>query len=81
MENSGQDVKSFIEVVLKITEGRKEINNHILKHLGDSFNNALSYLDTKRDRDTVIALMEKITSVKFVSEKLAKGKKDQTVQN
>ena len=40
------------------------------KELAIIFHESIKYMDSKRDRDTAIALFEKITSVKFVSKSL-----------
>ena len=37
-------------------------------------------MDTKRDRDTAIALLERITSVKFIAGKLLRVKNKKAVQ-
>ena len=58
----------------------KLVNDKIEDAIGDCFNEALKYMDTKRDRDTAIALLERITSVKFIAGKLLRVKNKKAVQ-
>ena len=58
----------------------KLVNDKIEDAIGDCFNEALKYKDTKRDRDTAIALLERITSVKFIAGKLLRVKNKKAVQ-
>lgn len=49
---------------------RKHLNEHVTNTVGECFKEVLNYMDSKRDRDTVIAMIERLTSVKFVARKL-----------
>lgn len=55
-------------------------NKHVTSTIGDSFKEGLNYMDSKRDRDTVTALMERLTSVKFVAGKLLNVQNKRAVQ-
>ena len=46
---------------------RQRLNSHIEERIGECYKNALAYLDTKRDRDTVKYLLTQITSVRFMA--------------
>lgn len=74
-ENTVSDFQAFAIFINKKSQNRKQLNDKIQDLIGDSFVEALKYMDSKRDRDTVIALMERITSVNSVAKKL------QNVQN
>ncbi|KXJ18944.1 hypothetical protein AC249_AIPGENE25645 [Exaiptasia diaphana] len=65
LENRGYDIQSVIDSV--VSTGKSEenvINERLAKTIGNELPSALKYLDSKRDRDTVKALVAKITSVK-----------------
>ena len=59
---------------------QKLVNDKVEKSVGSCFKRALEYMDTKRDRDTATAIMERITSVKFVTGKLLDVKNKRAVQ-
>ena len=67
VENRGGNVQDVIRSFEGIMENpQKTINKRVQESVGDSFNSILNYLDSKRDRDTVKALLSKITSVNCV---------------
>ena len=59
---------------------QKLVNDKVEVSVGSCFKQALQYMDTKRDRDTATAIMERITSVKFVTGKLLDVKNKRAVQ-
>lgn len=69
-ENPQSDFASILSFVRNQIKGRKHLNEHVTNTIGECFKEALNYMDSKRDRDTVIALIERLTSVKFVAGKL-----------
>lgn len=73
-ENTSSDFPSMISFIGKQVQSKKTVNDTIERAIGNYFNEALDYMDTKRDRNTVIALFERFTSVIFVSEKLKQVK-------
>ena len=48
--------------------------------IGQRFNEIMDYMDSKRDRDTVIALLERLASVNFVAKKLCQIQSKRGVQ-
>jgi hypothetical protein len=58
----------------------KLINDKINDSVGGCFKQALQYMDTKRDRDTAVAIMERIASVNYVAGKLLHTKNKRAVQ-
>ena len=69
-ENTQSDFESILSFVRNQVKDRKHLNKHITISIGECFKEALIYMDSKRDRDTVIALIERLTSLKFVAGKL-----------
>lgn len=69
-ENTESDFESIMSFIQNQVNSRKHLNEHVTSTIGDSFKEGLNYMDSKRDRDTVTALMERLTSVKFVAGKL-----------
>jgi hypothetical protein len=80
-ESTNTDFAPIITFINKQIESQENINSTVEDAIGDCFQEALKYMDTKRDRDTAIALLERITSVKFVSQKLLGVTKKSRVQN
>lgn len=79
-ENTISDFHSFVDFINRKMYSRKQMNDSIQDLIGDCFNEALAYMDSKRDQDTVIAFMERITSVNFVAKKLQNVKNKKAVQ-
>lgn len=69
-ENTQSDFASILSFVHNQMKDRKHLNEHVTNTVGECFKEALNYMDSKRDRDTVIAMIERLTSVKFVARKL-----------
>ena len=69
-ENTQSDFASILSFVHNQMKDRKHLNEHVTNTVGECFKEALNYMDSKRDRDTVIAMIECLTSVKFVARKL-----------
>ena len=55
IENRNQNVNKLIERVSMITNTEKVVNDTIMMAIGDIFNESISYVDTKRDRDILKA--------------------------
>ncbi|CAB4038448.1 Hypothetical predicted protein, partial [Paramuricea clavata] len=58
----------------------KVVNDKVNDKISHCFKDALRYMDTKRDQDMAIALMERITSVTFVAGRLLHTKNKRAVQ-
>jgi hypothetical protein len=48
-------------------EIKKEMNSHIKNVIGDLFNTALRFVDTKKDQDLIKGLFATATSTNFVA--------------
>ena len=57
-ENTTSDFQSLVSFIVDQRQSRKHFNDNVEDLIGGCFNEALEYMDSKRDRDTVIALME-----------------------
>lgn len=79
-ENTESDFESIMSFIQNQVNSRKHLNKHVTSTIGDSFKEGLNYMDSKRDRDTVTALMERLTSVKFVAGKLLNVQNKRAVQ-
>lgn len=81
-ENTTSDFQSLVSFIVDQRQSRKHFNGqwNVEDLIGGCFNEALEYMDSKRDRDMVIALMERLTSVNFVSKKLKKVQNKKAVQ-
>jgi len=67
MEKSGADIEDVMKSLESLQKSEDEVvNRRIQNEIGDVYKTSLKYLDTKRDRDTVTALLAKISSVKSV---------------
>lgn len=60
------ELATTLESNLKST-ARKNMNDHIKNKIGSHFKSALTFSDTKKDRDIIKALFTKATSVRFVA--------------
>ena len=75
IENHGRDVVKVVESLNQFSKSEQQIvNQRVEEAVGSTYDTILQYLDTKRDRDTVLAILTKITSATFLG-KLA-GVKD-----
>lgn len=79
-ENTSSDFQAMISFLNKQARDRKELNNKVEDAIGGCFAEALNFMDSKRDRDTVTALMERLTSVNFFAEKLLRVQNKRAVQ-
>ena len=79
-ENTTSDFQSLVSFINNQKQSRKQFNDSVEDIIGGCFNEALQYMDSKRDRDTVIALMERLTSVNFVAKKLRNVQNKKAVQ-
>ena len=80
VERKDTDINRVVEIV---SDTLTKVKNSAVKgavhsNLKDTFNDILNYLDSKRDRDVLEAIIAKITSVKNVVS--LKGCKAKTVQ-
>ena len=41
------------------------VNDNVKRKIGQIYKQAIEYLDTERDRDTIICLLTKVTSVRL----------------
>ena len=80
-ENTSSDFTLLLSFINDQTRNKQNLNSEIEKSIGNHFADASKYMDTKRDRDTAIALLEKITSVNFVSKTLLHVENKSRVQN
>ena len=69
-ENTSCDFSSIISFKNAQKDNTQIFNKKVDEAIGDYFQDAVKYMDSKRDRDTAVALLEKITSVNFVSKSL-----------
>ena len=69
-EDTQSDFSSILTFIRNRVKDRRHLTEHVTNTIGDCFKEALNYMDSKRDRDTVTALIECLTSVKFVVGKL-----------
>jgi hypothetical protein len=63
-----------------VRNSEKVVNDKVNDKISHCFKDALKYMATKRDQDTAIALMERITSERFVAGKLLHTKNKRAVQ-
>ena len=74
------EVVSNLKGIFDSFDFRARLNSHIEEKIGDCYKKALTYLDTKRDRDTLKYLLTQITSVRFMA-KLQGVSNKQSLQN
>lgn len=68
VENRYQEIENTIKSLEQIQRQTREvINEHINESVKDFYKDAIDYMDTKRDKDTLKAVIAMITSVKFAS--------------
>ena len=74
------EVLSNFKTFFDAFDFRMHLNSHIEDRIGDCHRMVLSYLDTKRDRDTVKYLLTQITRVRFTA-KLQETSDKHSLQN
>ena len=68
LENPGDEVLRSLNAIHKISAVKQSTTNEKVREvIGNDFGIILQYLDSKRDRDTLNAILTKITSVNFMS--------------
>lgn len=68
IENHGRELAKVVESLQQLRESDQAIvNRKVEEAVGSTYETLLKYLDTKRDRDTVKAILAKITSVKCMA--------------
>jgi hypothetical protein len=68
LENPGDEVLRSLNAIHKISALKQSTTNEKGREvIGNDFGIILQYLDSKRDRDTLNAILTKITSVNFMS--------------
>lgn len=70
MENRNCQLLDVVNDVQKMFESfnfRSKLNTHVQEQIGEFYKTALTYLDTKRDRDTFKLLLTRITSENLMS--------------
>ena len=80
-ENTSSDFTSLVSFINAQKHDKQNLNSKIEESIGDHFRDAIKYMDSKRDRDTAIALLEKVTSVNFVSKSLLGVENKSRVKN
>lgn len=70
VESSGTDINKVVDSISRMLENRRtgstNVNQTVQSCLKDSFKDVLCYLDTKRDRDVLEAIVSKVTSLNTV---------------
>ena len=67
-ENRGKDIMEIAESLQNIdTMDQIVVNNKVKEAIGDKYKTVIEYLDSKRDRDTLKAVLTEITSATFMS--------------
>ena len=68
IENRGKELLDVLKSMENINEfDQKAINEKVDKVIGSDFDIICEYLDSKQDRDTLKAILTKITSAKFMA--------------
>ena len=67
IENKNQRVKELVERISNLPDTEKIVNDKITSSIGDIFQDSLAYVDTKKSRDVLKALLAQATSTKFVA--------------
>ena len=68
IENHGKEVMKLLDSVQGIEMSDESIvNMKVEEAIGDSYATTMDYLDSKRDRDTLKAVLTKITSINFMA--------------
>ena len=67
IENHRRDLVKVVESLNHFSKSEQQIVNQTVEEaVGSTYDTILQYLDTKRDRDTVKAILTKITSATFL---------------
>ena len=61
------DVTNDIQKMFESFDFRTKLNTHVEDVIGNFYRTALSYLDTKRDRDMLKFLLTRVTSINFMA--------------
>lgn len=68
MENHGQEIVRIINSLKDIqSTDQSVINKKVEEAIGDNYAAMIQYLDSKQDRDTLKAVLTKVTSVNFMT--------------
>ena len=68
IENHGRELAKVVESLQQLRESDQAIENRKVEEaVGSTYETLLKYLDTKRDRNTVKAILAKITSAKCMA--------------
>ena len=76
LEKRNEQVDQLVTRLNEMIPQKRIINSHIEKKLSDVFQDALRFMDTKRDRDILKGIFAKATSVKFTAK--LQGVQDRT---
>lgn len=67
VENHGKEIVKIVESLQQIGKtDQTVVNQRVEEAIGSRYDTLLQYLDSKRDRDTVKAILTQITSAKFM---------------
>ena len=67
-ENRGKEVVQLVDSIQNVKRmDQKIVNNKVKQAIGGSYDTILEYLDSKRDRDTLNAVLAEITSANFMA--------------
>ena len=67
IENHGKEIVKIVESLQQMGKTDQTIvNQRVEEAIGSTYDTLLQYLDSKRDRDTVKAILTQITSAKFM---------------
>ena len=67
-ENRGKEVVQLVDSIQNVERMDQQIvNNKVKQAIGGSYDTILEYLDSKRDRDTLNAVLAEITSANFMA--------------
>ena len=68
------DVTNDIQKMFESFDFISKLNTHVEDEIGNFYRTALTYLDTKRDRDTLKFLLTRATSVNFMARDISNKK-------
>lgn len=67
IENHGKEITKIVDSLQQIEKTNETIvNQRVQEVIGSKYDTLLQYLDSKRDQDTVKAILSQITSVKYM---------------
>lgn len=67
LENRLKEVIESMQDILKDKLVFETINIHVSDKIGSIYKDALKFMDTKRDRDTLKGILAKVTSIRFAA--------------